>query len=363
MYAPLRSSGFGLAVLCAVSQAHAQAPAPPNEVGGPTSGVEFVPPPPADFNPATASAAELEKYHIPPAPSAAAQPAAYHSWLKAVTGNAPAQTPTLTNTNISNGPVSLPSAAVPRGVSNNTVTGASNNWSGSAATGIANPSNLEAVMQEFVVPAAHQAFGACTGGWDYSSIWPGIDGYGSNDVLQGGVEVDAYCSGSTNSTLYSLWTEWYPFNETRVSSPTVAPGDLIFVEVWNVSATSGYVHFKNYSNNTAATYHLTAPSGTILAGNSVEWIVERPGVSGGLATLTNYIDVTSTRSLAWNYTASPATYYYAYSSPSVGTLHLLTMLDNSSAGISSAVGFRYDTLWFLNFGSSCGLGNAAYTPC
>ena len=27
-----------------------------------------------------------------------------------------------------------------------------------------------------------------------------------------------------------------------------------------------------------------APSGTTLQGNSVEWIVERPGVSGGLAT-------------------------------------------------------------------------------
>jgi hypothetical protein len=119
----------------------------------------------------------------------------------------------------------------------------------------------------------------------------------------------------------------------------------------------------NYSTNTSAEYHLTAPSGTTLQGNSVEWIVERPGVGGTLATLTNYIDVTSTHSFAWNYTASSSTYYYPYLTPSVGTLHLLTMVDNSGAGISSASGFRYDTLWFLNFGSSCGLGNTAGTPC
>ena len=363
MYAPLRSAGCGLALWLAAFSAHAQAPSAPNEIGGPAPKVEFVAPPPEGFNAATASPADLEKYHVPPAPNASSQPAAYQSWLKAVSGNGPAQTPTLTNTNISNGPVSLPSAAAPRSVSNNTVTGNSNNWSGSTATEIVNPNNIEAVIQEFVVPAAHQAFGACTGGWDYSSIWPGIDGYGSNDVLQGGVEVDAYCNGSTKSSLYSAWVEWYPFNETRVSSPTVSPGDLIFVEVWNVTTTSGYVYLKNYSTNVAAEYHLTAPSGTTLSGNSVEWIVERPGVNGGLATLTNYIDVTSTRSLAWNYNASPATYYYPYSSPSVGTLHLLTMVDNNGAGISSAAGFRFDTLWFLNFGSSCGLGNAAHTPC
>ena len=46
-----------------------------------------------------------------------------------------------------------------------------------------------------------------------------------------------------------------------------------------------------------------------------------------------------------------------------GALHLLTMVDNNGAGISSAVGFKYDSLWFLNFGSSCGLGNPAHSPC
>jgi hypothetical protein len=35
---------------------------------------------------------------------------------------------------------------------------------------------------------------------------------------------------------------------------------------------------------------LTLPSGTSLIVNSAEYVVERPGVNGGLATLTYYID-------------------------------------------------------------------------
>jgi hypothetical protein len=77
-------------------------------------------------------------------------------------------------------------------------------------------------------------------------------------------------------------------NETRVSSSVITPGNYLFVEVWNVSTTVGYVYFHDYSSNVTAEYQLTAPSGTTLEGNSVEWVVERPAV--GVATLANYID-------------------------------------------------------------------------
>jgi hypothetical protein len=43
--------------------------------------------------------------------------------------------------------------------------------------------------------------------------WVGIDGAGSNDVLQAGVEADALCYYSygypVTSTYYSAWFEWY----------------------------------------------------------------------------------------------------------------------------------------------------------
>jgi hypothetical protein len=212
------------------------------------------------------------------------------------------------------------------------------------------------------VPTAHQAFGSCDGGWDFSSQWPGIDGFGSNDVLQAGVEVDAYCNGGATASFYSAWIEWFPFNETRVSSPVINPGDLIFVEVWNTSPTNGYAYFFNYSTLESAEYNLTAPSGTTLVGNSIEWIVERPGVGGGLATLTNYIDVPWPYGIAWNYTASRPTYFYEGKNPPLpNTLYVITMLDNNGAGISSPTLENSDFLWFQDYGSACGRSGAP--PC
>jgi len=321
-------------------------------------GITVVAPPPAGFDPVAASPAARAQYAVPPAPDAQMAPKAYEDWKSAVTGAQNREVPVLEQTKISNGP-KIPAGAT-GAPSNGVVTATSSNWSGESVVG-GRFSTIEAIEALYVVPTAHQAFGACTGGWDYSSQWPGIDGNGSSDVLQGGTEVDAYCSGSTKAAFYSAWVEWYPFNETRVSSPAVTPGDLMFVEVWSVSTTSGYVYFKDFSTNVVAEYHLTAPSGTTLKGNSVEWIVERPGVNGGLATLTNYIDSAWSRGIAWNYTASPPTYYYMGQNPAVGTLEEITMVDNGGSGISSATIENADFLWFQDFGSACGLSGAP--PC
>jgi hypothetical protein len=337
-------------------------------LGGPV-GVSLVPAPPANFNPLTASPAANAQYGIPPAPNPTAAPAAHAEWLKAVGGPTNRDAPNsiqLTPTNIFNGPAlnvgrSAPYETPARVPSNSIVTTTSSNWSGDAVYNAANPFTVEAIIGEFVVPTAHQAFGACTGAWDYSSQWPGIDGYNSSDVLQAGVEADAYCSGGTTTGFYSAWIEWYPNASTRVSSPVIHPGDLVYVEVWNTSPTQGYAYFNNLSTNTTATYSLTRPSTATHVGNSVEWIVERPGVGGGLATLTNYIDVAWSYGVAWNYTSGSPTYYYQGANPPAGTLYNITMLDNSGKGISSATIENTDFLWFQDFGSACGLPSSP--PC
>ena len=70
------------------------------------------------------------------------------------------------------------------------------NWSGyadfSGATSFGS-SSYYYLVNKFTVPVAEQAFNACTGGWDYGSAWNGIDGWGSPDVLQAGIEFDAFC--------------------------------------------------------------------------------------------------------------------------------------------------------------------------
>src|SRR5271155_2133816 len=164
------------------TSAHAQsakagqpAIAPPGVVSGEPEGVTVVPPPPAGFDPTTASAEENARYAIPPAPDARVSPEGHAAWAAAVTAKARRESPVLTKTKITNGPMRLGG----RGgspVSTNAVTATSTNWSGSSTVNFTNPNDSATVQTNFVVPTAHQAFGACDGGWDYSVVWPGIDG-------------------------------------------------------------------------------------------------------------------------------------------------------------------------------------------
>ena len=140
-----------------------------------------------------------------------------------------------------------------------------------------------------MVPLAEQAFGACTGSWDWVRRGTASDGWASPDVLQAGVEFDAYCSGGTRASYYSAWYEWYPNGEVRLTNLPVAPGDDVFVEVWHTSPTQGYAYLVNYNTNQYLVVSFTAPPGYSLRGNSAELVVERPTVGGSLTTLTNYI--------------------------------------------------------------------------
>jgi Peptidase A4 family len=295
----------------------------------------------------------LGGFVVPPAPNAKEADASFQHWKAAVSGpRAASAIPKLTATTLSNGHAQKPTLG-DNGVTNGT-SATSSNWSGTVAlTPLPNGFRTEAIIGVFTVPTAQQAFGSCTGNWDYSSLWPGIDGWGSGDVLQAGVEADAYCAsnGATKATYYSSWIEWYPYSETRVSSPSVKAGDLMFVEVWSTSPTQGYAYLHNYTTQETAEYSLTPPSGTTLTGNSAEWVVERPGVNGGLATLTNYLNSAWSNGVAWNYTASSPSYWYQ-GQTSRPNMHLITMLDDSGNGISAPTVENYNFLWFQNFGSS-----------
>jgi hypothetical protein len=128
------------------------------------------------------------------------------------------------------------------------------------------------IVSDFVVPVAQQW--SCSGGWDYASAWDGIDGFGSPDILQAGVEFDAFCSAAGRASYYSAWYEWYPYGEVRIGGFPVAPGDDMFVEVWHTSPTQGYVYLVNYNTNQAVELSVIAYPGYALIGNSAEWIVE-----------------------------------------------------------------------------------------
>ena len=166
--------------------------------------------PPAGFDPLRASDADLAYYGFPPRPND--YTGDYKSWAEAMAASQERIVPVLEQTNIYHGPAT-------KGPSPAANEAASYNWSGAVHTNSAKSygkSSYYYAYSDITVPTAKQASGACTGGWDYGSGWVGIDGWSSKDVLQDGIEFDAYCKGKTKATFYSAWFEWYPFSEVRI---------------------------------------------------------------------------------------------------------------------------------------------------
>jgi hypothetical protein len=295
-----------------------------------------------------ASDRDLAHYGFPPRPDADSNPKAYARWSKALTASKRRIVPRLEMTNVYHGPMRA-------GTQLTESTGTSSNWSGvvvfSGATSYNTSTTFYYVYADYVLPVAGQAFGACTGGWDYSASWVGIDGYGSSDVLQAGLEADAYCSGYAMETNYSAWIEWAPASEMSISNFPVAPGDDLFVDVWHTSATQGYAWFTNLTTNQYVDMGFTAPSGTLLIGNSAEWVVERPSIgsgSGNLATLTNYV-----ADPFWDCYANTES-RVSYTPGSPGSL-LVTMLDNDSNPISYPTRLGSTAILFQDEGSATGM--------
>ncbi|HEY1987398.1 MAG TPA: G1 family glutamic endopeptidase [Terracidiphilus sp.] len=299
----------------------------PNEIPTNLPGATTIAAPPAGFDPISASDEDLAYHGFPPRPNQTTDATHYASWVRAMKASKTRIVPKLEQTSVFHGPAKQQNGknTTPGAVSNGG-TATSSNWSGYvdfSGAGSYGSASYYYIVADYIVPPARQAFGACTGSWDYSSSWVGIDGWGSGDVLQAGTESDAYCSGGSTGTYYSPWYEWYPYGEVRIGGFPVAPGDEMFVEVWHTSSTQGYAYMVNENNDQVVEVGFTAPAGTYLVGNSAEWVVERPSVGGSLATLTNYI-----ADVFWNsyaYTES-----YVLSTPSTSNAYAITMYSGSS---------------------------------
>jgi hypothetical protein len=120
-----------------------------------------------------------------------------------------------------------------------------------------------------------------SGGWN-SSSWVGIDGtYGSNDVLQAGVQQQVSSSGDPS---YVAWYEWFApaqpnspayIFQTNIENMPVSPGDDFFAAVYYVNG-RGEVICGNITQGKYFSIVLDAPPGATFSGNSAEWIMEAP---------------------------------------------------------------------------------------
>ena len=304
--------------------------------------------PPLGFDPLTASDAALAQYGFPPRPDSQSAPAAYANWRKLVaTPQTRITDPELQPTNTYHRPaqnlapqgqLQTPADAFPF---------TSSNWSGyaiSASFGTFNFDNA-AVYAEYVVPIAQQSAGACTGSWVYSAQWIGFDGFGSGDVLQAGSEANAYCLGGNRKTAYYGVYEWYPAGAVKIQKFRVKPGDLMDLEVWYTSASpSGHLYFINYTTQQSVTIGFKQPAGASFAGNSVEWVVERPTLGSNYSTLSHYVAAPFNNAYAMVNGAS----YYPGSSPD-GTIYNITMVSGTTP-ISVVNLYGNSTLWFYEVG-------------
>ena len=286
----------------------------------------------------------LRQFGFPPRPDAVRAPEAYANWARAVTAPQRRIEPQLKQTDIFHRPARIRSSSKTPQPNTNSTLLESTNWSGYSIYATTDPFKASYIYAYYIVPVAQQAFGACTGSWDYSAQWVGIDGLVSNDVLQGGTEADAYCSGGNQSQFYGAWIEWYPLPETEISNLIVAPGDVMYVEVWNSSATQGNAYIFDITSQQSVALSFDAPPGTTLVGDSVEWIVERPEVGNTLATLTNYIACPFEYCFAGNASSG----YSPGASPS-GSIYALEMVDSFGNDISYPYLLGPTALWFRDW--------------
>ncbi len=240
--------------------------------------------PPSNFNSLTASDAELQEWGFPPRPGAG-MAADYNRWTRMVT--ATRVIPQLVPTDISLGPARQVKTG---GAVGSAIAATSENWSGYAITqkpGTFYSVNDSYVFGEWTVPSVSPPPGfSCGSAHFYAAEWVGFDGYGSNDVMQAGTETN--CGNSDYA-----WYEWYPYLQTKISSPTVSPGNFIEVEVWyTTSSPHGNFWLWNETTGAVAGLGFSAPSGTTLSGNSMEWVVERPTLNGVYTDLVNYGSMT-----------------------------------------------------------------------
>jgi hypothetical protein len=207
--------------------------------------------------------AELIAAGYPPRPDSAKAPELYANWLNLV--GTPARRVSST----------VPHPGEERNQTNTI-------WAGP----ILNAGTYDWVQGQWNVPAisAGSAPGAAQAD---AALWVGLDGqFGSSDVVQAGTDSNTWQGASQLWFFhYAAWIEWYPLPMQEISA-AVYPGDSVLAEAWvgrsdgTIDANGGYGWYvvQNYTRHWVYSGAVSKPAGTMFAGNTAEWIIERPGV-------------------------------------------------------------------------------------
>lgn len=249
-------------------------------------GVSAYPAPPSGFEPDKAEASDLEMFGFPPRPSMQAPVEERARW-NIVTTKPHRVRASILRSNVVH---RLPNTSMSEGAGISAAY--SHSWSGGvllSGTQALNSRSFSGAAGEIEVPVAQTPFGVCPIQPVYASEWVGLDGYGSRDIVQAGVETDSVCRSGIQSPSYYAWLEWYPGSAYKIMNMPITPGSLIYVSTTLTSSTTALIYMVNETANIAVSLKLTVPNGASFVGSSAEWIVERPQVGGLLTSLTNYV--------------------------------------------------------------------------
>ena len=242
---------------------------------------EVVPPP--GFHPLTASDATLLKYGFPLRPSTTTELA---SWTKGMADYTGMVTPNLSVQ-------AVPSRADPIvrmadkniGLATESEESSSSSGHGLWAGYVGHGSTYDGAWAHFSAPN----LGArCTPSSPYPnglSIWTGLGGYGTNKLIQSGIEAGETLGGGS--------TVWQPFWEelagtyntgqqglrTSTTLMAINPGNGIWSKTTYSSTNGGHVRYyiENVTTGQTASYVVTGQSGAY-TGSTVDFITEDPNL-------------------------------------------------------------------------------------
>ena len=238
--------------------------------------------PPQHFDPLTASPADVVRHGFPPRPDDPRHLDRYRQVFGHLKNKFHYVQPTFR--------VNHEKVHGPRNRRPTDGTETSTNWSGGVVYAPAGQS-FKWIEGDWIVPNVDAPK---QNQWYYCANWIGIDGDGSGDVCQAGVECEVFQSGTSISRHIYPWWEWYPAPEVQITNLAINPGDLVTMLICTDQAagsTTATVFFTNRTSGASTSFGITAPANTKLVGNSAEWIVEAPTVGGAQSALADYGEV------------------------------------------------------------------------
>lgn len=136
---------------------------------------------------------------------------------------------------------------------------------------------VESVTASWIIPNVES-----TPDNTYCSIWVGIDGYGESQLIQAGTEHQR----ENGKLEYFAWYELLPATIITVKTLDIQPGDKITTSITLIDDASSTWLIKITDETEGRTFEKTVKYES--PRKCVEWIVERPLVSGVTSTLADF---------------------------------------------------------------------------